>query len=105
MEKEYGHSLRIVFHFQFSIFHSMFTILPPSSLLFSMDNPDVQKKCEEFLQSLGVPGFLVFGWKKGSDEEGKKAEFGVVSSYHQMPKDAALKGMTWALQDFVQRSF
>ena len=70
-----------------------------------MDNPDVQKKCEEFLRSLGVPGFIIFGWKKGADEEGKKTEFGVVSSYHQMPKDAAMKGMTWALQDFVQRSF
>ena len=82
-----------------------FAILHPSFPLFSMDNAEVQKKCEEFLRSLGVPGFIIFGWKKGEAEEPKKAEYGVVSSYHQIPKEAAIKGMTWALADFVKRSF
>lgn len=69
-----------------------------------MDNAEVQRKCEAFLQSLGVPGFIIFGWKKGEVPEGKQAEYGIVSSYHQIPKEAAIKGMTWALQDFVKRS-
>lgn len=71
---------------------------------FPMDNDLVQKKCEDFLRSLGVPGFIVFGWKRGEDSEGK-SEFGVVSSYHDMPKNAAMKGMTWVLNDFVSKSF
>jgi hypothetical protein len=70
-----------------------------------MDNAEIQKKCEAFLKSLGVPGFLVFGWKKSPSANSEQAEFGVVSSYHQMPKDAAIKGMTWALHDFVNKSF
>ena len=71
----------------------------------NMDNAEVQKKCEDFLRSLGVPGFIIFGWKKGAAEKGQQAEYGVVSSYHQVPKEAAIKGMTWALADFVKRSF
>lgn len=70
-----------------------------------MDNAEVQKKCEDFLRGLGVPGFIIFGWKKGEPEAGKQVEYGVVSSYHQIPKEAAIKGMTWALADFVKRSF
>ena len=29
--------------------------------------------------------------------------FGVVSSFHEMPVNAAVKGMTWALNDFASR--
>ena len=64
-----------------------------------MDNAEVQKRCEAFLKELGVPGFIIFGWKKADQQ------FGVVSSHYQMPKDAAVKGMAWALHDFVNRSF
>ncbi len=49
-----------------------------------MDNDVIQKKCEDFLKELGVPGFVVFGWQK---EEG---QFGVVSTFHQMPVNAAI---------------
>lgn len=63
-----------------------------------LPNEDIQKKCEQFLQELGVPGFIVFGWQKENDQ------FGVVSSFHQMPVNAAVKGMTWALHDFANRS-
>lgn len=61
-------------------------------------NEEIQKKCEQFLAELGVPGFIVFGWQKENDQ------FGVVSSFHQMPVNAAVKGMTWALHDFANRS-
>lgn len=63
-----------------------------------IDNDAVQKKCELFLQELGIPGFIVFGWQKTDDQ------FGVVSSFHEMPINAAVKGMTWALNDFVGKS-
>ena len=70
--------------------------MPPSSP--APENADIQKKCEEFLRALNIPGFIVFGWQK-SDQQ-----FGVVSSFHEMPVNAAVKGMTWALNDFVSRS-
>lgn len=63
-----------------------------------MDQPEVQKKIEAFLASLGAPGFIVFGWKKSEQE------FGFVSSAHEMPPAAAIKGLTWALNDFVQKT-
>lgn len=63
-----------------------------------MDNNDIQRKCEEFLNELGIPGFIVFGWQKDNEQ------FGVVSSFHQMPVNVAIKGMTWALNDFIGRS-
>jgi len=63
-----------------------------------LDNDAIQIKCEQFLKELGIPGFIVFGWQK-TDEQ-----FGVVSSFHEMPVNAAVKGMTWALSDFVAKS-
>lgn len=68
-----------------------------------MDNTDIQQKCEAFLRSLNRPGFIVFGWQKeaqGVDQ----SQFGVVSSFHEVPVNAAVKGMTWALSDFVNKS-
>lgn len=63
-----------------------------------MDQEEVQKKVEAFLQELGVPSFVVFGWKKTD------SEFGVVSSHHEIPPKAAIKGMSWALNDFIAKS-
>ena len=63
-----------------------------------LDNDVIQRKCEQFLKELGVPGFLVFGWQKAGQQ------FGIVSSFHEMPVPAAVKGMTWALNDFVSKS-
>lgn len=63
-----------------------------------LDNDDIQQKCQEFLQQLGVPGFIVFGWQKDDDQ------FGVVSSFHDIPVNAAVKGLSWALHDFTSKS-
>lgn len=63
-----------------------------------MDRKEIEQKCEQFLQSLGVPGFIVFGWQ----EADKK--FSVVSSAHHMPTNAAIKAITWALHDFVNKA-
>ncbi len=63
-----------------------------------MNNDDIQKKCEEFLASLNIPGFIIFGWKKDDDS------FGVVQSYKDVPVNAAIKGISWALNDFIART-
>ncbi len=63
-----------------------------------MDHKEIEAKCQEFLNSLGVPGFIVFGWQKDNQE------FGVVSSYHQIPSNVAVKAMSWALHDFANRA-
>jgi hypothetical protein len=63
-----------------------------------MDNEEIQQKCDEFLRVLGVPGFIVFGWKKNEEE------FGLVSSYHEVPVNAAIKGLAWALTDFINKT-
>ena len=72
-----------------------------STILLSMtppiNNEDIQRKCEAFLKELGVPGFIVFGWQKADQQ------FGVVSSFHEMPVNAALKGLSWALHDFTNK--
>lgn len=59
---------------------------------------EIEAKCEQFLKELGVPGFIVFGWRKQNEE------FGVVSSYHEMPKNVAIKAMSWALHDFANKA-
>lgn len=63
-----------------------------------MNQEEVQQKVEAFLKELGVPSFIVFGWKKS------EKEFGVVSSHHEIPPNAAIKGMSWALNDFINKS-
>lgn len=62
------------------------------------EQKEIERKCQEFLKQLGVPGFIVFGWKKQNEE------FGVVSSYHEMPKNVAVKAMSWALFDFTNKA-
>ncbi len=69
-----------------------------------MDNDAIQAKCEAFLKGLGMPGFIVFGWQKDQTSPEATVEFGIVSSFHDMPVPAAVKGMTWALNDFVIKS-
>ncbi|TSC58803.1 MAG: hypothetical protein Greene041619_349 [Candidatus Peregrinibacteria bacterium Greene0416_19] len=63
-----------------------------------IDPTDIQKKCEEFLASLGIPGFIIFGWKKDDDN------MGIVYSYHDVPINAAIKGVSWALHDFISKT-
>ena len=71
----------------------------------SINNDQIQEKCEQFLRELGHAGFIIFGWQKDAvDVAEGQVEFGVVSSFHQMPVPAAVKGMTWALNDFVSKS-
>ncbi|MBM3231273.1 hypothetical protein FJZ28_03005 [Candidatus Peregrinibacteria bacterium] len=77
---------------------------PPNFPLVIMEQSEIQKRIEDFLKELGVPSFIVFGWKKTPAGVPGQAEFGVVSSYHQIPPNAAIKGMSWALSDFVGKT-
>ena len=63
-----------------------------------MDQPELQQRIEHFLQDLGIPSFIVFGFQKG------EKEFGFISSYRQVPPNVAIKGLTWALHNFVQQN-
>ncbi|PIR53137.1 hypothetical protein COU76_02800 [Candidatus Peregrinibacteria bacterium CG10_big_fil_rev_8_21_14_0_10_49_10] len=63
-----------------------------------MNEQEVREKCEAFVQSLGVSCFIVFGWEKAD------RQFGMVSSYHKMPIQAVIKGMSWALNDIVSKA-
>ncbi|HCI03596.1 MAG: hypothetical protein QF755_04095 [Candidatus Peribacteraceae bacterium] len=70
-----------------------------------MDQSEIQKKVEAFLKELEVPSFIVFGFQKEkSDSDPNKAEFGIVSSYNKVPPQAVIKGMSWALNDFISKS-
>lgn len=62
-----------------------------------MNDQEIQNKVEQFLKSLDQPGFIIFGYKKDKDK------FQIVSSFNQMPKVAAVKGLSKVLNDFVQR--
>ncbi|MFH0851346.1 MAG: hypothetical protein V1876_01210 [Candidatus Peregrinibacteria bacterium] len=62
-----------------------------------MDQQELQKRVEAFLAELNIPSFIVFGFQK--DEK----EFGFIASYRQMPSSVAIKGLTWALHDFVNK--
>ncbi len=63
-----------------------------------MDQKEIEKRVAEFLKSLGVPAFIIFGWQKADKE------FGVVSSQHKMPPKVAIKGISWALNDVINRN-
>lgn len=65
-----------------------------------MDNDNIQKKAEKLLSELGVPGFIIFGWQK---DPGKK-DFSVVSSFHEMPVQPAIKGISQVLNQFIQKT-
>lgn len=63
-----------------------------------MDHAELQQRIEKFLSDLDVPSFIVFGFQK--DEK----EFNFISSYRKVPPPVAIKGLTWALNDFVQKN-
>ena len=60
-----------------------------------MDTTLIQKQCEEFLKSIGVPGFVVIGLQ--TDPENTQ----MVYSLKDMPIKAFVKGLTHTLNDFM----
>jgi len=62
-----------------------------------MNTAEIQKKCEEFLASTGLPGFIVLGFQ--TDPENTQ----VVYSMKDMPLKGAVKGLTHTLNDLIGR--
>ena len=63
-----------------------------------MDQANIQQQVEQFLKSLDVPGFIIFGYKT------KENQFSIVSSYNEMPTNAAIKGLSRVLAEFTERA-
>ena len=68
-----------------------------------MDNETIQKKCEEFLASLGIPGYIFFAWEKGTEDQKapEKKDYGFVYAARQFPPQVAMKGLVWAMDQMV----
>lgn len=62
-----------------------------------MDTADIQKKCEEFLAAIDMPGFIVLGLQ--TDKENTQ----IVYSMKKMPLKGAVKALTHTLNDLVGR--
>ncbi len=62
-----------------------------------MDDAVIQKLCNDFLQSLGVPGFVVFGRQ---DED----QWKVTYSLHKMPIKTAVRGMLTTVDQMIQQN-
>ena len=63
-----------------------------------MDQSELQTRVEQFLQELGMPGFIVFGYMQ---EEGKCE---IVSSYNEMPINVAIKGLSDVVNQLISRT-
>jgi hypothetical protein len=62
-----------------------------------MNTAEIQKKCEEFLSSTGMPGFIVLGYQ--TDPENTQ----VVYSMKDMSLKGVVKGITHTLNDLISR--
>lgn len=62
-----------------------------------MDMKKIQEQCNQFLQGLGVPGFVIIGIAQDNEK------VSMVYSVHKMPTKGLIKSMTKALNDFVQK--
>lgn len=62
-----------------------------------MNPTQIQKKCEEFLQSLSVPGFIVIGLQ--TDPENTQVTY----SLNKMPLKGAVKALTHTLNDLIAK--
>jgi hypothetical protein len=62
-----------------------------------MNNENIQQQCNDLLENLGVPGFVVFGFQKPDDQ------FGIVYSSKKVPPNVVVKGLSWALHDFAKK--
>lgn len=63
----------------------------------SMNTPEIQKQCEAFLKSIGIPGFIVIGLQTGPDNTE------VVYSLNNMPLKDAVKGISHTLNDLISK--
>jgi hypothetical protein len=70
-----------------------------------MQQPELQKRVEKFLQEIGVPGFIVFGYMDSKTEPDiQKQQLHIVSSFKDMPTNVAVKGLSKLLSDFTEKA-
>lgn len=70
-----------------------------------MKQSDLQKRVEQFLNEIGVPGFIVFGYMEQEPNiEAAKQQLHIVSSFKDMPTNAAIKGLTRVVSDFANKA-
>jgi hypothetical protein len=62
-----------------------------------MDTKHMQQKCEEFLKSIKMPGFIVIGLQ--TDPENTQ----VIYSLNEMPLKGAVKALTHTLNDLITK--
>jgi hypothetical protein len=62
-----------------------------------MNTAEIQKQCEAFLQSLGVPAFVVIGIQTSPNDTQ------MVYSLKDMPLKGVVKGVTHMLNDLVSK--
>jgi hypothetical protein len=63
-----------------------------------MNDQEIQKRCEEFLQQIDVPGFILFGRQEDN------GECIVTYSLHKITLKSALLGMLSAVTDLIKRT-
>ena len=62
-----------------------------------MNTAEIQKQCEAFLKSIGMPGFIVIGFQ--TEPENTQ----MVYSLKDMPLKGVVKGLTHTLNDLIGR--
>ncbi len=62
-----------------------------------MNTAEVQKQCEAFLKSIGMPGFVIIGFQ--TEPENTQ----MVYSLKDMPLKGVVKGLTHTLNDLIGR--
>lgn len=62
-----------------------------------MNTAEVQKQCEAFLKSIGMPGFVIIGFQ--TEPENTQ----MVYSLKDMPLKGVVKGLTHTLNDLIAR--
>jgi hypothetical protein len=68
-----------------------------------MDQKKIQQQVEQFLQGMGTPGFIIFGYIEPNADE-KNPRCSIVSSFKDMPANAAIKGISKVLSDFSNKA-
>jgi hypothetical protein len=69
-----------------------------------MNQDRIKDQVEKFLQGMGTSGFIIFGYIEPQDKESKNPRCTIVSSFKDMPTNAAIKGLTKVLADFSEQA-
>ena len=62
-----------------------------------MNTPEIQKQCEQFLKSIGIPGCILIALQ--TDAENVQ----IVYSLNQMPLKGVVKALTHTLNDLIAK--